>query len=188
MTQKLADWDRAKQDYPSWKYGVDEWVAFFDQRPDVMHQILGDIFVITKADEAKQRGEGRDGRRSKHINGSLDELYAMITPRYATEPFSTSILDLIGKMSLRQFAMKAGMDHRELSRLIRGKQDLTMYVMEKIALAGGVHAAFFMEWRNQFVLHAISSALTSRPNTSIRAVKILRQGVPTSVPARAVRR
>lgn len=186
MSQKLADWDRAKQDYPSWKYGTDEWIAFFDRRPDVMHQILGDIFVITKADEAKQRGEGRDGRRSKYINGSLDELHAMITPRYATEPFHISVYDLIGKMSLRQFAMKAGMDHRELSKLIRGKQELTMYVMEKIAVAGNVHGAFFMEWRNLFVIHAIQTALVSRPNMSIRAVKTLR-GASTHIHGRSER-
>jgi transcriptional regulator with XRE-family HTH domain len=154
-----------------------DWVDLFDRNPSVLHAILGDIFRVVKSDEAKQRGEGRDGRRTKVINGSLRELEAMITPRYSQEPFGEAVKDLIGSRSLRQFAAKVPMDHRELSRLMRGQSKLSVYYLERIAAAGKVHPAFFTEWREQFVISAVQRAFRSRPNMSITAVKQLRSSI-----------
>lgn len=173
----ISDWEQAKRQYPSTQELTErDWADFFTQRPDVLHAVLGDIYVVTKADEAKQRGQGRDGRRPKHVNGSLTELYEMITPRYHTGSFAEAICELKGAMSLRAFSAKVPIDHRELSRMMRGAARPSPYWMERIAEAYKVNPAYFADWRIEFVSTALATAFRRQPNLSIRAVKLLRTG------------
>lgn len=174
MASKAADWDNAKALYPSVKNTDDAmWVDFFDQRPDVLHAILGDIYIVTKYDERKQRGEGRDGRRTMPRDANLDELWDMITPRFSTQPFALSVRELIGERSLRQFAAKVPMDHRELSRMMRGQTVLTGYWLEQIAKAGKVSPAFFLEYRHLYIADALAAVFSLRPNLGIGVYKKL---------------
>jgi hypothetical protein len=157
--------------FPSMKAGISEWVERFDQRPDILHAILGDIFRTVR-----YKDEGRvDGRRGPLTNASLDELSAMITPRYSQEPFAVAIKELIGDRSLRQFAMKVPIDHRELSRLIRGERELTRYRLERIAAAGKVAPAFFCEWRTLYFTETLAAVFAQRPNLSIGVVRRMSQ-------------
>jgi hypothetical protein len=175
MAQRSADWDAAKSQYPSYKFGPDEWVEFFDRRPDVMHSLLGDIYIVSKYDERKREtGKRLDGRRTMPREASLTELWDMITPKYAMDPFAVAIKELIGARSLRAFASRVPMDHRELSRMIRGEAKPSMYYLEQIAKAGRVHPAFFMEWRTEYVVTVVTTVLNARPNLSIGAVKRLK--------------
>jgi len=172
-----ADFEKAKRLYPSTtKLSEKDWVEFFDRRPDVMHAILGDIYVHTKAhmDTVK-----KTGRRPRHVNGNMEELWDMITPRYATEPFSTSVVELMDGQSLRQFAAKIPMHHYTLSRLISGERNLinvhepfeSMKTLERIAIAGRVHPAFFVEWRTLYVLSILTDMMYAKPNVSIGLVR-----------------
>jgi hypothetical protein len=166
--------------YPSTtQLTTDDWVAFFDQRPDVMHQLLGDIFSYTKAAEAEVK---KTGRRPKHTKGSLDELWTMITPRYSMDPFHLSILDLMGNRSLRSFAARIPMHHVQLMRLIKGERNLvsvhdsfaSMATLEQIARAGGVHPAYFREWRELYIMSLLNQIFSENPSYSVAMVKKLR--------------
>ena len=159
--------------YPSVKHGVDEWMEFFDGRPDVLHQILGDIYVVTKFDDAKREGRGRDGRRTMPRDANLTELWDMITPRYSMEPFAVAFAELQGDRSLRAMAIRVGMDHRELSRLLRGQQALTLYVLDQIATKCRVSPGFFLEWRIMYVQQVLGEIMVQKPNLSIGVVKRL---------------
>lgn len=172
-----ADWENATAQFPSVKQGVDEWVAFFDRRPDVMLQILGDIYRETKAEELRESGHAPTGRRPKAINGNLDDLYRMITPQYSVEPFGVAMKELIGARSLRAFAAKVPMNHHTLTRLMRGDLKLEMWRMELIAAAAKVNPHFFREYREAQLLDAISRYLTARPNVSIQLTKRIRADI-----------
>lgn len=172
---RTANWDRAKSEYPSYKMDEDAWADFLTERPDVMANLLGDIYRATKAEERKQAGTYKGGRRPRHIDGNLDDLHKMITPQYSMDPFPVAVKELIGARALRQFAALVPMDHRELSRMMRGGK-LHRYWLEQIAKAGQVSPAFFVEWRTMFVVEAMSAVFASQPNMSIRAVKILTGG------------
>jgi hypothetical protein len=172
-----ADFEKAKRLYPSTtKLSEKDWVEFFDRRPDVMHAILGDIYVHTKAhmDSVK-----KTGRRPRHVNGNMDELWDMITPQYAMEPFGTAVVELMNGQSLRQFSAKIPMHHESLSRLINGERNIinvhrpfeSMQILERIAIAGKVHPAYFVEWRTLYVLSVMSDMMASRPNVSIGLVR-----------------
>lgn len=164
-----ADLANADQ-FDSLKAGIEDWVERFDQRPDIMHAILGDIYrTVRYKDEGKV-----DGRRAAVRDGSLDELAGMITPRYSQEPFVVAVRELIGDRSLRQFAAKVPIDHRELSRFVRGEVCPSRFWLERIAKAGKVTPAFFMEWRTLFVTETITAVFVERPNLSIGVVRKMR--------------
>lgn len=165
----------------------DQLVEFFDRRPDVMHALLGDIYIVYRYDERKQRGEGRDGRRTMPRDANLDELWDITTPRYSMQPFGLAVKELIGERSLRQFAAKVPMDHRELSRMMRGQSQVTAYYMERIASASKVSPAFFLEYRMAYVAEVMGAVFRQRPNLSIGVYKKLK-GYVDSPPSAANRR
>lgn len=174
-----ANWERAKEQYPSTtKLTESDWIEFFDERPDVMHQILGDIFVITKAHNATVK---KSGRRPRYINGSLDELWEMITPKYSTDPFGESVKTLIGDQSIRSFAAKIPMHYWSLIRLMRGERQIvnphdisaSMTTLEQIAKAGNVHPTFFAEYRTLYIFSMFHDVFAAKPNFTIGLTKRL---------------
>ena len=169
-----ADWDNAKRWFTD--RSVDEWVGLFDRAPHILHSILGDLYRETKAEREREEGRARIGRRPKAIDGNLEELWGMISPRYSMEPFAESLKDLIGKRSLRAFAARVPIHHHTLTRLMRGEGSLDRFRLEAIAKAGRVHPAYFKEWREQYVLDAISALLSAKPNLSIRVHKEMQRG------------
>lgn len=175
MRASGARWGEARALNPAGEYGDDEWRQHFTDHPDVLMQVLGDVFRIYKGEEQKRNGTAnpQGGRRKSHINGSLDELWAIVTPRFAVVPFPEAFKELQGKRTLRAFALKAGMDHRDLSRKLRGKVPITRYDLERMAKCLDVHPAYFAEWRTMMVTDALTHVLTSSPHLSIRALRAL---------------
>jgi hypothetical protein len=179
VSGNVADWERAKEQYPSTtKLTEADWVAYFDEQPDVMHAILGDIFVITKAHEATVK---KAGRRPKFTNGSLDELWDMLTPTYSTAPFSEAVTELIGDQSIRGFSAKIPMHYWSLIRLMRGERKIinpndinsSMQTLEMIAKAGRVSAFYFTEYRTLYIFKMFEEVFAAKPNFTIGIVKRL---------------
>jgi hypothetical protein len=178
-----AQWEQARTLYPSAEYGSRTWVDFFEAYPDVLTKLLGDVYRVYKAEQAKKVGSGNPagGRRRSQVNGNLDELWSILTPRYSMEPFSISCKELMGEQSLRAFAARCGMDHRELSRYLRGtsgretsnRYTPEVYWLERIALAADVHPAYFVEWRVATLVGILSDAMAKQPELSITAIKSL---------------
>jgi len=175
-----ANWERAKEQYPSVeKLTESDWVSFFDEQPDVMHKILGDIFVITKAHESLVK---KSGRRPKHTNGSMDELWNMITPRYSTAPFGVAVRDLIGNQSIRGFSAKIPMHYWSLIRLMRGERKIvnpndieaSMQTLELIARAGKVSAFYFVEYRTLYIFRMFEEVFAAKPNFTVGLAKRLK--------------
>lgn len=176
-TSKGADFDNARSQVHSVKHGIEEWVAFFDSRPEVMLQILGDIYRETKAEELRESGKALTGRRPRAINGNLHDLHKMITPQYSVEPFGVAVKELIGQRSLRAFAAKVPMNHHTLTRMMRGDMQLEMWRLEQIAEAGKVQAGYFREYREMQLLEVISRYFQQRPNVSITLTKRIRADI-----------
>lgn len=169
-----ADFDNARKHFTV--RSQDEWVALFDRAPHVLHQILGDIFREAKAEQERERGQARIGRRPKAIDGSLDELQALITPVYSMEPFAKAVQPLIAKSpSLRAFAAKVPMNHHTLTRMMRGDLPLEAWRLEAIAKAGKVQPGYFVEYREQTITEAVAAYMRARPNISVRVHKQFRR-------------
>jgi hypothetical protein len=184
MARKNADWAKARALCPPEQYGSEEWLEHYAANPDALTQMLGDLFRVYKSEEEKAKGNANPsgGRRKSYINGNMEELWAIITPRFATTPFHESFRDLLGTRSQRAFAMKAGIDHRELSRWLKDSAGTlkgrrcppSRWDLEALAKAGGVHPAYFVEWRVMVVQDLITEVFTTQPNLSISVLRSLR--------------
>jgi hypothetical protein len=184
---KNANWAKARTLCPPEEYGSQDWVEHYATNPDTLTQMLGDLYRVYKSEEEKRNGTANPsgGRRRSHINGNMDELWEIITPRFSMQPFHLAFEELKGKRSLRAFAMKCGIDFRELSRMVqssagtlKGRQrPVTRYDLEVIAKAGGVHPAYFVEWRLLVVQALIADVFAAQPNLSISLLRGLRPQV-----------
>jgi len=173
---RQADWDAAKRKYPS-TVELDQaaWIAFFDQRPDVMHAIIGDVAKVVQATE---RDHKRAGRRPAVRGGTMDDLDRLIRPRFSLLPFDQAVQELIGTRSVRAFAAKVPIHHTTLVRMMSGDRQLNMPVLEAIATAGNVTPFYFAEYRTLWVADAFTKVFASKPNLSIRAIKQLSAARP----------
>lgn len=160
---------------PSGEYSSDEWRKHYADHPDVLAQMLGDIFRVHKAEERKKAGLGnpQGGRRKSQIDGHIDDLLAIISPRLSCQPFAQAYAELAGKRTLRAVALKAGMPHQDLSRKLKGQQPPTRYDLERLANAFDVHPAYFVEWRSFILQELLDVVLAANPNLSISLLRAL---------------
>lgn len=161
-----ADLDNARTLFP--ERTEDEWMALFDRAPHIWTDLLGDIFREVRAQEQRESGNARIGRRPKAIQGTMAELEAMVTPRFADEPFAVAVRELIGNRSLRAFAARVPMNHHTLTRMMRGELKLDPWRLAAIAKAGRVSPAFFVEYRQAEVMHAVEVVLAAKPHFAVR--------------------
>ena len=174
-----ADWDNAVRWFATWNE-VD-WAEYFDRNPDVQMRILGDIYREVKKVEAKRRGERAVvsrrravGRAQGDLNGSLDELHDMLTPRLSMDPFPQAILPLIEESrGVRALARRSRMSHSTILRMMNGDMPLEMYRLVALAQGAGVAPAYFKEWREAHVLTAMAAMLASNPNLSVKFSRAL---------------
>ncbi len=176
---RRADWENAKEQYPSHKNGTEHWESFFDVRPDVMWSIFGDIAKVYVATDDISR---RVGRRPGVHNMSLDDLELITSPRYSMDPISVSLPELIGNRSRRSFAARVPCHHSMLQRYIEGVREPDRQALEALARAGRVGPAYFREWRWLFILEAMSSTYDKHPNLSIAAYKLLTKESRAALP------
>jgi transcriptional regulator with XRE-family HTH domain len=169
-----VDLDNARTQFK--ERSENEWIELFDRAPHVMHAILGDIFREVRAEAEREGGHARIGRRPKAIDGTLDEMWDMVSPRYSNEPFIVAVKDLVAAApSKRAFAIRARMDHATLLRLMSGRLLPDRHRLEQIAKAGKVAPAYFMEWRSMYVAECFISLMTQRPTISVKVYRQLRK-------------
>lgn len=172
-----ANFEKAKEQFPSTQMGEKEWLDVFDRNPDIMWTIIGDIYDVVKAEEDREKGIRSMGRRPARKGVSLEQLYSTIfPPTYSHDPFPQALATLIGDRSQRQFAMKIPCNQSTLSRMLAGTMipDLTM--MERIALAAKVSPHYFVEWRAMYLGQLLTRVFNDRPNMSITALRSVRHG------------
>lgn len=174
-----AKWDNAKEMYSCCSIGEEEWLAFFDtpEGERAIGAILGDIYAEVKAQEERNAGVRRVGRRPRPTRVSLAEVYATIFPeQYTTDPFPLALEKLLIGRSMRQFAMAVPCNHGTVSRLVAGYVEPDLVMLERVAAAAKVHPSYFCEWRAMFVGRLLTEILLVRPNLGIKALKALHTG------------
>lgn len=171
-----ANFANASARYPSTQMKETDWIAVFDANPDVMWQILADIYNVIQAEQARSRGAGASGRRPRRPAASLEQLLAAVfPPRYTNDRFPVALADLIAGRSQRQFAARIPCNQSTLSRLLNGVVEPDLVMLERVAAAANVPPHYFIEWRAQYLGHLVTHALLQRPNMSITVLRRLRR-------------
>ena len=142
------------------------WERVLTEEPDALNRLLGDLWKAVQADRGTQ---GRVRRPT------LDEVFALVLPEYATEPFPEALRAKLGDRSVRWLAGRIHLHHSHLNRWITGQRDIvslsdpeaSMRQIEAIAAALNVGPAYFTEWRRLWVLLLVDDAFAHHPNLSI---------------------
>ncbi len=179
-----ADWENARSYFTLPTVG--DWVERMKAEPAIWQGLLSDIFRETKAERERQAGRAKIGRRPKVIHGSLTELWDMITPRYANEPFAVSMPALLKAVEAdiddEEFCRRTMISPETLAKM-RAGTGVDMWRLEVIAREFGVSPAYFAEWRASYVLTVVDELMKEQPWLSVRYAKMLRAAIgghPTS--------
>lgn len=158
--------------------GEREWVHAFDRDPDIMWKIIGDIYDVVKAEGERAAGIHKMGRRPARTATSLDDVYATVFPtQYSMDPFTVALEKLMDGTTQKVFASRIPCDQGTLSRLVNGRLQPDLTMMERVAQAAKVSPYFFLEYRSMYVGQLITNVLMQRPHMGITAVKKLRGAV-----------
>lgn len=175
-----ANLEAAHTGFPSINsMGEEEWAQFFSTREGTraMGRIIGDIFREVRAQEDKERGLTKMGRRPRPT-GTLDEVWAVVFPQqYTMDPFPVALKRLMAGRSTRAFAPRIPCAQSTLVRLLNGQLTPDMQTLESIAAAAKVKPFYFVEYRAMYVAHHIREVLTSQPHLGITVWKQMAQAV-----------
>lgn len=174
-----ANFERARAMYPSVDMDLQEWLRFFDSPAGVeaMGRLLYDIYDEVKAQEEREAGVHKMGRRPARPAVGIDELFSVVMPQsFANDPFPVALRKLMNGRSQRAFAAKVPCSQPHLNKLLTGERVPDLVMLERIAVAAKVDPWFFPEWRAMFVGQLITNVLLAKPNLSIAAVQNARRG------------
>lgn len=153
---------------------IDRWQEAIEGNPDVTWRILSDIVKIVQAEAVP----GRTGRRPAPDMMGFDQLLDTIYPeRFSSDPFPQALNTLMGSRRQVDFAPMMHVSQPQLSRLLTGKVKPDLRMMENAALASGVTAAYFVEWRAFKMAEIIADVYLRKPQMSIAAVKQIARAV-----------
>ena len=174
MRASGAEWATARSLCPTEEYGTSDWHTHFTEQPDVLLQMLGDVFRVYKSEQRKTAGTSnpQGGRRRNHIEGTLDELLEIVQPKFSLKPFPEAFRELLGDRTVNSVAIKLGENPRVFRRKVSGQRPLSRYDIEQIAKALGVHPAYFLEWRVETVTTMVANVMVAQPHRSIGFLKV----------------
>lgn len=173
-----ADFSKAKRAFPSTQMTEADWIEVFDRQPDIMWQILADVYNVVRDEQDRENGIRRMGRRPVRAAGSMEELLKTVMPeQWTNDPFPVALNKLLAGRSQVQFAQRANISQSTLSRLILGEQKPTLAFIENVATAAKVAPFYFPEYRALFVSQMVERALTAYPHLGVTAMKRYRRAL-----------
>lgn len=174
-----ADWKAARLIAPVDEYSSEQWREHWLSHPEGFLQVLGDMYRVYKSEEAKRNGTAnpQGGRRKTTIDGNAAELWKLVTPEFSTEAFPQAFVAAQGTRSIRQIAMRSGVQASSIVRFLgrsKGRNDSpSRYDLERLAKALDVHPAYFREWRELVVAEFITRLMAEKPHLSISLLKAI---------------
>lgn len=160
-----------------------QWLQRFTETPGALYELLRQLYQEVEAENEREDGVERRGRRPSPAGGTMQAIQDMVFPAYAEVPFTQAIRPYL-KPSQNALALRAGINRGTFARILQGREPLDKAKLELIAKAARVSPAYFHEYR-LIVLHEEFEKVMS-PRTSIAAYKSIENG-RTSVASRATR-
>lgn len=164
--------DEIDQQYPSLKSlqqpsgqnGRSAWVAVFNARPDVMHNLLADYIKQVHAQP------GRIGQRPMPKEEEVD-FHSLVYGEENELPL-VEALPKIMRHSIRETARRCSMSKSQMMRILQGEYVPNVKEMRLLAAACRKPPTFFVEYRKAMILAALINLLDERP---VIATKLYRQ-------------
>jgi hypothetical protein len=142
------------------------------------HEAFKDIEVygrlirdISKIDDDNP---GRSGPRPALDRKTAEQRYKeMLRVDYSEYEFQDAFRILAQGRSIRSLAAKTGLDRNMVQKLLAGKREPDIQIMEQIAAAFKKRPAYFLEYRVMYVLGALEGRMLSAPEMTVDLYKKL---------------
>jgi transcriptional regulator with XRE-family HTH domain len=151
---------------------VEDWASLLTENPKVLWGIVADVVKAAKAGEQDRK----TGRRPAVSVSSLDELYEILfPPSYADQPFPEAFTYAmrVRNHSQHSFAAAVGFNQATVSRLVSGRAEPTVELMERIARALQVRPTYFAEYRALKLGQLVTEVLLADPSLSADSLRRL---------------
>lgn len=163
--------DEMLRNYPSLKHLAGPpgkatqraWVAVFNVRPDVMHNLLADFIKQAYATP------GRIGQRPMPTEEQVD--FESLVYGEQNELPLIEVLPKVMGMSERAFCAKIHMSRSQFQRLLKGDYHPDVNEMRLIAGVLKKPATFFVEYRQAMVVAAFLNLIGERPGIATALYK-----------------
>lgn len=130
--------------------------------PDILGRLLKDILKVDQIEP------GRAGPRPNLDYERGMQTWREITGQdYCELPFTQALRVLSKGQAVRVVARKANVTKTRMDRLMRGVDRPTADDMRSIAAAYGKKAAFFAEYRAEYIMASIATRLAQEPEMTI---------------------
>lgn len=170
-----ANYERARELYPSVTMGESEWVEALENNHDIMWAIIGDVYDAVKTEEERDGGLRRLGRRPARSSNSIAEVWDTVFPaQFSMDPFPVAFAKLLGDRSQHAFALRVPCNQGMISKLLAGHKPPDLVMLERIAAAAKVSPFYFVEFRSLWMGRLVSEALQAHPQLGITAIKKVR--------------
>lgn len=137
------------------------WEKAFDD-VELLGRVLRDILKI---DQAPQ---GRSGPRpTLDYEKAQKRLAQFLGNDYTVLPFHEALRVLAGDRSIRSLATKTGLDRNLIHRLLSQQIAPDAYIITEVANAFDKQPSYFLEYRVNVVLAALSDQMMSAPEMTI---------------------
>lgn len=138
--------------------------------PDVLARVLKDILKVDQIEP------GRAGPRPNlDVERGMRTWKEMTVGDYAERPFPEAFRILTRDNSVRTIARKTNISKSRVVRLLQGTDSPTVDDLRSIAAAYQKKAAYFVEYRAEFIIAAIATRLTDEHEMTVALYKKLVQ-------------
>ena len=174
-----ADYERARELYPSVTMGESEWVEALDNNHDIMWAIIADVYDAVKTEEERDGGLRRLGRRPGRSSNSIAEVWDTVFPaQFSMDPFPLAFEKLLAGRSQHAFARKIPCNQGLVSRLLSGQVSPDLVLLQRVAAAAKVPPYYFVEFRSLWLGHLVTRVLEANPHLGVTAIKKVRATRP----------
>lgn len=146
-----------------------DWRKAFANDVELWGRLVKDLLKVD------QTVPGRSGPRPVLDRSAAERrLKQFMRVDYSELWFQEAFTVLCGNRSHRHLATKLKMDRNLIQRLLSGKKQPTIQIMEQIAEAFGKDPSYFVEYRMAYILGALSAKMDQAPEMSIDLYNKLR--------------
>lgn len=144
-----------------------DWNAILKD-PDVLARVLKDILKVDQIEP------GRAGPRPNlDVERGMRTWLDMTVGDYAERPFREAFAILARNNSVRTIARKTSISKSRVVRLLKGQDQPTIEDLRQIATAYQKKAAYFVEYRAEYIMAAIATRLADEHEMTVALYKKL---------------
>jgi len=138
-----------------------DWEQVFEDDPAILGRIINDMLRL-------ESSQSRPGKRpALDPDVAAARFKKLFGEDYSSDLFPEALRKLKGDRSLRHVQANTNVDKMKISAFLKGEEKPTLEELVSIAKGLGKDPAYFMEYRNMYVISVLNEIMTNNPEMGI---------------------